>query len=57
MIQDTANMANNYYIWQKESNGLGHIVLCAKSFVGDEPFAMLLGNDDVVNDENYHQDN
>jgi len=49
MIQDIANMANIYYIRQKEPKGLGHAVLCAKSFIGDEPFAVLLGDDIVVN--------
>ncbi len=51
MIQDIANMANIYYIRQKEPKGLGHAVLCAKSFIGDEPFAVLLGDDVVVNKE------
>ena len=50
MIQDIADMANIYYIRQKEPKGLGHAVLCAKSFIGDEPFAVLLGDDIVVND-------
>ena len=50
MIQDIANMANIYYIRQKEPKGLGHAVLCAKSFIGDEPFAVLLGDDVVVNE-------
>ena len=36
-----------HYIRQKEPRGLGHAILCAKHFVGDEPFAVLLG-DDVV---------
>ncbi|MDD8048476.1 MAG: UTP--glucose-1-phosphate uridylyltransferase GalU [Thomasclavelia sp.] len=49
MIDDIANMANIYYIRQKEPKGLGHAVLCAESFIGDEPFAVLLGDDVVVN--------
>lgn len=49
MIKDIANMANIYYIRQKEPKGLGHAILCAKSFIGDEPFAVLLGDDIVVN--------
>ncbi len=49
MINDIANLANIYYIRQKEPKGLGHAVLCAKSFIGDEPFAVLLGDDVVVN--------
>ena len=36
-----------HYIRQKEAKGLGHAILCAKQFVGNEPFAVLLG-DDVV---------
>lgn len=36
-----------HYIRQKEAKGLGHAVLCAKQFVGNEPFAVLLG-DDIV---------
>lgn len=43
---------NIHYIRQKEPKGLGHAILCAKSFVGDEPFAVLLGDDVVYNDEN-----
>ncbi|MCQ2363466.1 MAG: UTP--glucose-1-phosphate uridylyltransferase GalU [Acidaminococcaceae bacterium] len=36
---------------QKVARGLGHAILCAKDFVGDEPFAVLLGDDVVYNDE------
>ncbi len=36
-----------HYIRQKEPRGLGHAILCAQQFIGDEPFAVLLG-DDVV---------
>lgn len=39
-----------HYIRQKEAKGLGHAVLCARQFVGDEPFAVMLG-DDVVDAE------
>jgi UTP--glucose-1-phosphate uridylyltransferase len=39
-----------HYIRQKEPKGLGHAVLCAKSFIGNEPFAVLLG-DDIVQAE------
>ena len=34
-----------HFIRQKEAKGLGHAVLCARQFVGDEPFAVLLGDD------------
>ncbi len=44
-----AAMANIYYVRQKEPKGLGHAILCAKSFVGNEAFAVLLGDDVVVN--------
>ncbi|MEG0364329.1 MAG: UTP--glucose-1-phosphate uridylyltransferase GalU [Erysipelotrichales bacterium] len=50
MIKDIANMANIHYIRQKEPKGLGHAINCARTFVGDEPFAILLGDDIVVND-------
>ena len=39
--------ANIHYIRQKEPKGLGHAIYCAKSFIGNEPFAVLLG-DDIV---------
>ncbi len=42
-----ANLANITFMRQKEIKGLGHAVLCAKRFVGDEPFAVLYG-DDVI---------
>lgn len=51
MICKIANMANIYYVRQKEPLGLGHAILCAKSFVGNEAFAVLLGDDVVVHDE------
>ncbi|MCC3376397.1 UTP--glucose-1-phosphate uridylyltransferase GalU [Cohnella sp. REN36] len=38
-------LANIHYIRQKEPLGLGHAVLCARQFIGDEPFAVLLGDD------------
>lgn len=37
-----------HYIRQKEPKGLGHAVWCARKFIGDEPFAVLLGDDIVV---------
>lgn len=49
MVQQIADMVNVYSVRQKNPRGLGHAVLCAKSFVGDEPFAVLLGDDVVVN--------
>ncbi|MBK3495591.1 UTP--glucose-1-phosphate uridylyltransferase GalU [Viridibacillus sp. YIM B01967] len=50
-VRHASNLANIYYIRQKEPKGLGHAVLCASSFIGDEPFAVLLGDDIVENDK------
>lgn len=47
-IHQIASLANVCYTRQKEPKGLGHAISCAKSFVGDEPFAVLLGDDLVV---------
>lgn len=47
LVQDISNMVNIHYIRQKEPKGLGHAISCAKTFVGNEPFAVMLG-DDVV---------
>ena len=49
IVKEISNMANIYSVRQKNPRGLGHAVLCAKSFVGNEPFAILLGDDIVVN--------
>ncbi|GIM46616.1 UTP--glucose-1-phosphate uridylyltransferase [Collibacillus ludicampi] len=46
-VRQIANMADIHYIRQKEPLGLGHAILCARKFVGNEPFAVLLG-DDVI---------
>lgn len=45
VINSVSNLADIYYIRQKEPKGLGHAILCAKSFVGYEPFAVMLGDD------------
>lgn len=50
-IVSISSLANICYIRQKETKGLGHAILCAKSFVGNEPFAVLYG-DDVIIGEN-----
>ncbi len=47
-LNDVANLANIYYIRQKETKGLGDAVLRAKEFVGDEPFAVLYGDDVII---------
>ena len=50
MVQQISNMVNIHYIRQKEPKGLGHAIYCAKSFIGNDPFAVLLG-DDIVDSE------
>ena len=50
LVQDISNVTNIYYIRQKEPNGLGYAIYCAKTFINDEPFAVLLG-DDIVNSD------
>lgn len=47
MIHEISEMVDLFFVRQKEPKGLGHAVLCAKAFVGNEPFAVMLG-DDVV---------
>lgn len=44
-VQKISSLANIHYIRQKEPKGLGHAINCARSFVGNEPFAVLLGDD------------
>ncbi len=51
MVRDITDMINIHFIRQKEPRGLGHAIHCAKTFVGEEPFAVLLGDDIVYNDE------
>lgn len=50
IARSVSQIANLYYIRQKEPKGLGHAVLTAKTFIGNEPFAVLLG-DDVIDSE------
>ncbi|MBM6997194.1 UTP--glucose-1-phosphate uridylyltransferase [compost metagenome] len=46
-VRKSSEMADIHYIRQKEPKGLGHAIWCARKFIGDEPFAVLLG-DDIV---------
>jgi UTP--glucose-1-phosphate uridylyltransferase len=46
-----ADMADITYVRQQEQLGLGHAVLCAKSFVGNEPFAVLYGDDVIIGED------
>ncbi|MGI8384808.1 UTP--glucose-1-phosphate uridylyltransferase GalU [Robertmurraya sp. P23] len=49
-VQKSSQMADIHYIRQKEPKGLGHAIWCARKFIGNEPFAVLLG-DDIVQAE------
>ncbi|MEE0859320.1 MAG: UTP--glucose-1-phosphate uridylyltransferase GalU [Acutalibacteraceae bacterium] len=50
-VTSIPKMANITFIRQKETKGLGHAVSCAKNFVGDEPFAVLFGDDVIVGED------
>ena len=50
-VKYSSDLANMFYVRQKEQKGLGHAIWTAKQFIGDEPFAVLLG-DDIVQAEN-----
>ena len=47
-VKECSSFGNIYFLRQKETGGLGHAVLCAKNFVGDEPFAVLYGDDVMI---------
>lgn len=49
-VREIAEMVDIFYVRQKQALGLGHAILCAKDFVGNEPFAVLLG-DDIIDAE------
>lgn len=49
-VREVADMADVYFLRQKETKGLGHAIWRAKSFVGDEPFGILLGDDIMLSD-------
>lgn len=51
LVKEISDMVDIHYIRQKEPKGLGHAISCAKTFVGNEPFAVLLGDDLVYNEE------
>lgn len=50
-VRRTADIANIFYVRQKETKGLGHAIWRAKRFVGDEPFAILLGDDIMMSEK------
>lgn len=49
VVRNISNMVNIHYIRQKEPKGLGDAIYCARYFIGDEPFAVMLGDDIVDN--------
>jgi UTP--glucose-1-phosphate uridylyltransferase len=51
MVESISNMVNIYYVRQKEPGGLGQAIHLAKPFIGNEPFAVMLGDDIVVSDK------
>ncbi|CAN7279128.1 UTP--glucose-1-phosphate uridylyltransferase GalU [Paenibacillus sp. LjRoot56] len=49
-VQKSSKLVDIHYIRQKEAKGLGHAIWCARKFIGNEPFAVLLGDDIVVSE-------
>ncbi|WP_409298834.1 UTP--glucose-1-phosphate uridylyltransferase GalU [Peribacillus sp. SCS-26] len=50
-VRKISSLAHIHYIRQKEPLGLGHAILCARQFIGNEPFAVLLGDDVMVSEK------
>ncbi|WP_153461730.1 UTP--glucose-1-phosphate uridylyltransferase GalU [Sediminibacillus terrae] len=50
-VRKISDLVNIHFIRQKEPKGLGHAIYCAKSFIGNEPFAVMLGDDIVENEK------
>ncbi|MFW5982248.1 MAG: UTP--glucose-1-phosphate uridylyltransferase GalU [Halanaerobiaceae bacterium] len=48
LVKDISEMVNIHYVRQKNPKGLGHAVYCARTFIGNDPFAVLLGDDVMV---------
>ncbi|MBR3474424.1 MAG: UTP--glucose-1-phosphate uridylyltransferase GalU [Oscillospiraceae bacterium] len=51
IVREVADMADVFFLRQKETKGLGHAIWRAKSFVGDEPFGVLLGDDIMLSEK------
>ncbi len=51
LVREVSNLANFIYIRQKEQLGLGHAILTAEPAIGNEPFAVLLGDELIINHE------
>ena len=50
-LGDIASMANIFFLRQKVTKGLGHAVLQARSFIGNDPFAVLYGDDVIIGED------
>lgn len=50
-VVDISKLANIYFVRQKETRGLGHAVNCARSFIGNDPFAVLYGDDVILGED------
>lgn len=50
MVRTISDLVDVHYVRQKEPRGLGHAVWCARKFIGDEPFAVMLGDDIIAAD-------
>ena len=46
-----SKLANIFFLRQKETKGLGHAVLCAERFIGNDPFAVLYGDDVIIGED------
>ena len=51
MVEDISHLVDVFYVRQKEAKGLGHAIGCARAFIGNDPFAVLLGDDIVVSEK------
>lgn len=51
IVEDISSLIDIHYVRQKEAKGLGHAIYCARTFIGNDPFAVLLGDDIVVSDK------
>ena len=51
VLQASQINANIFFLRQKITKGLGHAILCGRSFIGDEPFAVLYGDDVIIGDD------
>lgn len=50
-VRGISKICNIWYVRQKETRGLGHAVNCARAFIGDEPFAVLYGDDVIIGED------